>query len=63
MQLPDTNIMLKKLRNLVSRKASKFQKEREETIEQSKNKKEKSKEPTPEQEPDTLQEDVFAREK
>ena len=50
--------MLKNLRNLVSRKASKIQNEREETIKQSKNKKKNSKEPTQEQEPDVLEEDV-----
>ena len=50
--------MLKNLKNLVSRKASKVQKEREEIIKKSKNKKKKTKEFTPEQEPDILEEDV-----
>ena len=55
--------MLKNLRNLVIRKASKVQKEREESIKQSKIKKKKFKEPTPEQEPDILKRDVSDREK
>ena len=55
--------MLKNLRNLVSRKASKAQKEREETIKQTENKKKKTKEPTPEQEPNILKEDFSQREK
>ena len=55
--------MLKNLRNLASRKSSKIQKEREETIKQTKNKKKKTKEPTPEQEPDILKEDLSQRDK
>ena len=47
----------------MSWKASKARKEREKTIKQSKNKKKKTKEPTPEQEPDILEEDVSDREK
>ena len=54
--------MLKILRNLVNRKASKAQKKREETIKQTKNKK-KTKELTPEQEPNILEEDFSQREK
>ena len=54
--------MLKKLRNLASRKASKAQKEREETIKQIKNKKRKTKEHTPEQEQNILEENVSERE-
>ena len=42
----------------MSRKTSKAQKDREETIKQSKNKKKKTKEPNPQQEPDILEEDV-----
>ena len=55
--------MLKNLRNLASRKASKAQNEREETIKETKNKKKKTKEPTPEQEPNILEEDFSQREK
>ena len=55
--------MLKNLRNLASRKANKAQKQREETIKQSKNKKKKTTEIIPEQEPDILKEDVSEREK
>ena len=55
--------MLKNSRNLVSQKASKVQKEREETIKQSKNKKKKIKEPAPEQDLDIPEEDVSEREK
>ena len=55
--------MFKKLRNFESRKASKNQKEREETIKQTKNKKKKTKELTPEQEPDILEEDFSEGEK
>ena len=55
--------MLKKLRNLLSKKASNAQKEREKTIKQTKNKKKKTKEPTPEQEPNILEEDFYQREK
>ena len=40
-----------------------FNKEREETIKQSKKKKKKTKEPIPEQEPDILEEDVSELEK
>ena len=47
----------------MSRKASKAQKEKEETIKQTKNKKKKTKEPTPEQEPNILEEDFYQREK
>ena len=47
----------------MSRKASKAQKEREETIKQTKNKKEKTKEPTPEQEPNILEENFSQKEK
>ena len=39
--------MLKNLRNLVSRKTNEVQKEREETIKQSKNKKKKIEKPVP----------------
>ena len=62
-QLFYTTIMFKKLRNFESRKASKNQKEREETIKQTKNKKKKTKELTPEQEPDILEEDFSEGEK
>ena len=55
--------MLKKLRNLLSKKASKAQKEREKTVKQTKNKKKKTKKPTPEQEPNILEEDFYQREK
>ena len=55
--------MLKNLRNLASRKASKAQNEREETIKETKNKKKKTKEPTPEQELNILEEDFSQREK
>ena len=55
--------MLKNLRNLVSRKASKAQNEREETIKETKNKKKKTREPTPEQKPNILEEDFSQREK
>ena len=55
--------MLKNLRNLASRKASKAQNEREETIKETKNKKKKTREPTPEQKPNILEEDFSQREK
>ena len=47
----------------MSRKSSKAQKERQETIKQTKNEKKKPKEPTPEQEPNILEEDFSQREK
>ena len=47
----------------MSRKSSKTQKEKDETIKQTTNKKKKTKEPTPEQEPNILQEDFSQREK
>ena len=54
--------MLKSLRNLVSRKASKAQKEREETIKQTKNNNKKTKEPIPEQDPNIMEEGFSQRE-
>ena len=55
--------MLNNLRNLVSRNASKAQKEREETIKETKNKKKKTKERIQEQAPNILEEDFSQREK
>ena len=55
--------MYKKVRNLVSQKASKAQKDREETIKQNKNKQIETNKSTPEQEPNILEADVSARKK
>ena len=55
--------MRKNLRNVISQKATKFQKDTEERIKQRKNEKEKIKEPIPEQEPNIVEKDVSEREK